>query len=82
MGIEYDIVDTEVEGVETLFLPSGGDAVAKAATNGVQEAPRLDSPLRVLGGARARPWRRRTPRRQRLADGSEHASRGSGGKGR
>ena len=36
VGIEYDIVDMEVEGVEILFLPSGGDVVAKAATNGVQ----------------------------------------------
>lgn len=41
VGIEYDIVDMEVEGVETLFLPSGGDVVAKAATDKKYEVMKL-----------------------------------------
>ena len=58
-------------------MPGGRDVVDKAATDGVQEVPRLDSPLWGPGGARARPCRHHTPRRRRFADVSGHVSRGS-----
>ena len=60
VGVEYDIADAEVEGAEEHLMPGGG-VNGKATMDGAQEAPRLDyalrldSPLRVPGGAREWP---------------------------